>query len=122
MNRAEKSSTWKNEQVPCGKQYSQIAIRGKGKRGIEMSGVKTCPKCRGEMIRGSKENLERNFACTRGEPNPEVPQKVNVQPYYCRNCGYIEFYRELIAEERKRLSLIEDADQALKLHRKEKKE
>jgi len=59
-----------------------------------MSEIKKCPKCHGEMIKGSKENLERNFACTRGEPNPEVPQNVKIQPYYCKNCGYMEFYRE----------------------------
>ncbi len=63
------------------------------------SEVKKCPKCNGEMIHGSKENLERNFACTRGEPNPEVPQVVKVQSYYCKNCGYIEFYRELKEKE-----------------------
>jgi len=54
-----------------------------------------CPKCPGEMIKGSKESLERNFACTRGEPNPEIPQVVKVQPYYCQDCGYIEFYRKV---------------------------
>jgi len=59
-----------------------------------MSEVKKCPKCKGEMIKGSKGSLERNFACTRGEPNPEVPQNVKVQSYYCKKCGYIEFYRE----------------------------
>ena len=57
-------------------------------------GMIKCPKCGGEMIMGSKENLERNFACTRGEPNPKAPQMVKIQPYYCKNCGYIEFYRE----------------------------
>ena len=93
------------------------------KQGDEnLSEVKKCPKCRGEMIRGSKENLEGNFACTRGEPNPEVPQIVKVQSYYCKSCGYMEFYRELMAEERQKPALIEDADKALKLHRKEKEE
>ena len=57
--------------------------------------VMKCPKCSGEMIKGSKENLERNFACTRGEPHPEVAQTVKIQPYYCKNCGYMEFYREI---------------------------
>lgn len=64
--------------------------------------VMKCPKCGGEMNKGSKENLERNFACTRGEPNPEVPQVVKVQSYYCKNCGYIEFYSKL--EKKKALS------------------
>ena len=53
-----------------------------------------CPKCGGEMIRGSQENLEINFACTRREPQPEVPHTVKVQPYYCKNCGFIELYKE----------------------------
>lgn len=57
--------------------------------------AKICPKCDGEMIDGSNENLERNFACTRAEPNPEVPPLVKVQPYYCKDCGYIEFYKEM---------------------------
>jgi predicted Zn-ribbon and HTH transcriptional regulator len=52
-----------------------------------MSKDEKCPKCRGEMIKGAKGNLERNFACTRGEPNPKVPQIVKVQPYYCKDCG-----------------------------------
>ena len=59
-----------------------------------MSEVKKCPKCNREMIKGSKENLGINFACTRRELNLEVPQLVKIQPYYCKNCGYIEFYRE----------------------------
>jgi predicted nucleic-acid-binding Zn-ribbon protein len=95
---------------------------GKGEEGIAMSEVKKCPKCSGEMVKGSKENLERNFACTRGEPKPEVPQNVKVQSYYCKSCGYVEFYRELTVEERQTPSLIEDAEKALKLHRREKKE
>jgi hypothetical protein len=56
---------------------------------------KKCPKWAGDMIKGLKENLERNFACTCGQPNPEVPQAVKVQPYYCQTCGHIEFHREI---------------------------
>ncbi len=87
-----------------------------------MSEVKKCPKCGGEMVKASKENLERDFPCTRGEPNPEVPPTVKVQPYYCGSCGYMEFYRELAAEERQVPSLIEDASKASELHKMESKE
>jgi predicted nucleic-acid-binding Zn-ribbon protein len=58
------------------------------------SEIKKCPKCRGEMIEGSQDNLEWRFACTRREPNPEAPQIAQIQSYYCKNCGYIEFYRK----------------------------
>lgn len=87
-----------------------------------MSEGKKCPKCGGEMVRGSNENLVRNFACTRGEPKPEDLQIVKVHSSYCKSCGYMEFYRELVAEERQTPSLIEDADKALNLHGKERKE
>jgi predicted Zn-ribbon and HTH transcriptional regulator len=62
-----------------------------------MKKVLKCPKCSGEMIKGSIKNLEC-FACTRREPNREIPRTVMVQPYYCKNCGYIEFYRETKVE------------------------
>jgi predicted nucleic-acid-binding Zn-ribbon protein len=55
--------------------------------------AETCPKCGGKMIEGSTETLGRNFACTRGEPKPEE-WRVRVQSYHCRECGYIEFYKE----------------------------
>ena len=86
-----------------------------------MNNVKKCPKCDSEMVRGTSENLVRNFSCTRGEPRPEDLQVVKVRSSYCRSCGYMEFYRELAAEERQTPSLTEDADKALTLHRKEKK-
>jgi predicted RNA-binding Zn-ribbon protein involved in translation (DUF1610 family) len=60
-----------------------------------MSDVKKCPKCGGEMIRGSNENLGRNFACTRSEPKPEELRVGKVLSYCCRNCGYVGFYKEM---------------------------
>ena len=57
--------------------------------------AETCAKCGGKMIKGSKETLGGNFACTRAEPKPEREWRVRVQSYYCRKCGYIEFYKEL---------------------------
>ncbi len=74
------------------------------------------------MVWGTNENLVRNFACTRGEPKPEDLQIVRAHSCYCKSCGYMEFYRELMAEERQTPFLLEDADRASKLHRKEKKE
>ena len=66
------------------------------KEGIAMNEVETeiCPKSGGKMIKGSTENLGRNFACTRSEPKSEE-LRVRVQSYWCRKCGYIEFYKEL---------------------------
>jgi predicted nucleic-acid-binding Zn-ribbon protein len=87
-----------------------------------MNNVKMCPKCGGEMVRGTNENLVRNFSCTRGEPKPEDVQIVKVHSSYCGSCGYMEFYRALVAEEKQNPSLIEEADEASKLHWKEKKE
>lgn len=86
-----------------------------------MSAGKTCPKCRGTMVQGSKANLEGNFGCTRPEPNPETPHRIAVQAYYCASCGYLEFYRALAAKEKEPPTLIEDADRASELHRKETK-
>lgn len=92
------------------------------KRRRVMSESGKCPKCGGKMAWGSDENLVRNFACTRGEPKPEDLRIVRVHSCYCKSCGYMEFYRESMAEERQTPSLTEDADKARKLHGKEKKE
>ncbi len=86
-----------------------------------MTDISKCPKCSGKMMKGSKENLDRNFACTRPEPDPEVTPRVKIQSYYCTSCGFMEFYRELKTDKRQPPSLIQDADKAMKLHEKEKK-
>jgi predicted nucleic-acid-binding Zn-ribbon protein len=83
--------------------------------------IQKCPKCRGEMTKGSDETLGRTFGCTRGESTPETSAKVEVRSYYCARCGYMEFYREHGAREVPRPYLTEDADKATELHRKEKK-
>jgi len=62
-----------------------------------MSKVKKCPKCGGEMIRGSEQILDEAFRCTRG--GTEGPARLEkygfrIQPYCCQSCGYIEFYKE----------------------------
>jgi predicted nucleic-acid-binding Zn-ribbon protein len=58
-----------------------------------MSQGERCPKCEGEMVRGSAETLGRDFTCTRTEPKPDEVH-VRVQSCYCRICGYIELYTE----------------------------
>ncbi len=64
-----------------------------------MSEVKKCPKCSGIMVRGLGENLGLAFGCTRTEPKkPEDLPADRVQPYYCGNCGYMEFYKKLNSE------------------------
>jgi len=57
--------------------------------------VKKCPKCNGVMVKGSAQTLNDAFRCTRPEPKElEEKYKDRIQPYYCKNCGYIEFYKE----------------------------
>jgi len=61
-----------------------------------MSEVKKCPKCGKMMVKGSAENLGLAFGCTRTEPKkPEDLPADRVQPYYCDNCGFMEFYKKL---------------------------
>lgn len=58
--------------------------------------TKKCPKCGGIMVKGSSENLGVAFGCTRTEPKkPEDLPADRVQPYYCDNCGFMEFYKKL---------------------------
>lgn len=61
-----------------------------------MSKTTECPKCGGEMMRGSNENLGIAFGCTRAEPKkPEDLPAGRAESYYCKNCGYMEFYKSL---------------------------
>ena len=60
-----------------------------------MTGTKTCPKCSGEMAKGTKEVFGDHFACTRRKQKKLEKQGLDrIQPYYCKNCGYVEFYKE----------------------------
>ena len=53
-----------------------------------------CPKCDGTMVKGSERTLGEAFACTRRKSDElEKPNVDRVQPYYCKGCGYIEFYK-----------------------------
>ena len=60
-----------------------------------MSEDKRCPKCRGELIKA-----DRLVAHTRVLASVSLAKKGDlvgdrIVPYYCRNCGYIEFYKEM---------------------------
>ena len=62
-----------------------------------MNDVKKCAKCGGKMVKGSDQTLDDAFRCTRGgTEGPKRLEKYNfrIQPYYCEECGYIEFYKE----------------------------
>jgi len=60
-----------------------------------MSSLK-CSKCGGKMIKGTKRVLGDSFACTRRRQKKLKEQGVDkVHAYYCKNCGYIEFYKEM---------------------------
>ena len=57
-----------------------------------MGEVKKCPKCGGEMEQG---NRIAGFGggITFAKRNDLVGDKII--PFYCKNCGYIELYKEL---------------------------
>lgn len=54
-----------------------------------------CTKCGGKMAEGTKAIFGEVFGCTRRDP--EKLEELNldrVQPYYCTECGYVEFFME----------------------------
>jgi predicted nucleic-acid-binding Zn-ribbon protein len=68
------------------------------KEGINMSEVENCPKCRGKMVEAHR-LVARAFAL-RGAilSSVSLAKKGDVLgdwiiPFYCTNCGYIEFYK-----------------------------
>jgi predicted nucleic-acid-binding Zn-ribbon protein len=61
-----------------------------------MGEAEKCPKCGGEVVKSLAENLGIAFGCTRAEPKKSEDLPVGrVEPYYCRSCGYVEFYKKL---------------------------
>jgi len=49
------------------------------------------------MVRGSEQTLNDAFRCTSGRTEGlQWLEKYNfkIQPYYCENCGYTEFFKE----------------------------
>ncbi|MDH5447847.1 MAG: acetyltransferase [Candidatus Bathyarchaeota archaeon] len=61
-----------------------------------MSGkeVKKCPKCDEKLVEGTAEIFGNTFGCTRAPENLEALQGEKIQTYYCKKCGYLEFYKE----------------------------
>jgi predicted nucleic-acid-binding Zn-ribbon protein len=62
---------------------------------IERSVMK-CTKCEAEMVKATATVFGDIFGCTRRDL--EKLEELNmdkVQPYYCKNCGYMEFYKEV---------------------------
>lgn len=58
-----------------------------------MSEVKKCPKCGGEMERGTLDVLlGMHIVSKRGS---KIRAGDKVSPYYCMNCGYVELYKEM---------------------------
>jgi len=57
-----------------------------------MSEVKKCPKCSGEMVQGEfLKNLPKVIAIPkRGRRSFD-----RVIPIYCKNCGFMEIYKEI---------------------------
>lgn len=60
-----------------------------------MNEVERCPKCGGEMAKS-----DRLVAATRLLANVTLAKRGDIIgdriiPYYCRDCGYIEFYKEM---------------------------
>ena len=55
-----------------------------------MNGVKKCPKCSGEMEQA------KNLAVAGGITLRKKSDYLGDQiiPFYCKNCGYIELYKE----------------------------
>jgi len=56
-----------------------------------MSDVKKCPKCSGEMVRGSR--LVSYTEVTLAKEGNYVGDTIT--PFVCKNCRYIELYREI---------------------------
>lgn len=58
-----------------------------------MSEFKKCPKCDGRMAR-EEETLGDFFGCIRNPKYIEALKGEKIEPYICRDCGYLEFYKK----------------------------
>jgi len=57
---------------------------------MSKSEVKKCPKCGGEMVEGKRlVGYVRISLAKKGDVFGD-----NIIPFYCKNCGYIELYKE----------------------------
>ena len=57
-----------------------------------MSEVKKCPKCNGEMVQGE---FLKNLPKVVVFPKEGRRRFDRVTPTYCKNCGFIEIYKEM---------------------------
>jgi predicted Zn-ribbon and HTH transcriptional regulator len=54
--------------------------------------VKKCPKCNGEMVQGEfLKNLPKVVVFSK-EGRRSLDKVI---PFYCKNCGFIEIYKEM---------------------------
>jgi len=58
-----------------------------------MSEVKKCPKCGGEMVSGEALVGWGYWGFRLKKTGDMVGDKIVA--FYCKNCGYIEFYKEI---------------------------
>ena len=55
-----------------------------------------CSKCGGVMVEGATPVFGDSFACTRRNQKKLEEQGVDrIRAYYCGNCGYLDFYKEI---------------------------
>jgi predicted nucleic-acid-binding Zn-ribbon protein len=55
-----------------------------------MSEVEKCPKCDGEMAKGTLNSYPHSFRLLKsGDWRGDI-----IQAFYCEDCGYLEFYKE----------------------------
>lgn len=59
-----------------------------------MSEAKKCPKCGGEMVKGYRLVGEYGLRSVNFAKEGDVFGD-NITPFYCKNCGYIELYKEI---------------------------
>lgn len=59
-----------------------------------MSGVKKCPKCGGEIEEGDKLVGKRGLLSVRFAKKDDFLGD-QIIPFYCKNCGFIEIYKEM---------------------------
>jgi predicted nucleic-acid-binding Zn-ribbon protein len=57
-----------------------------------MSEVKKCPKCGGEIVEGE---FLKNIPKVTIFPKKGRRRFDRVIPFYCKNCGFIEVYKEM---------------------------
>ena len=57
-----------------------------------MTEAKKCPKCGGDMEKGTMDVLFGMHIIKEG--GSKIRAGAKVFPYYCKSCGYVELYKE----------------------------